>query len=247
MPKGGTPYKIVDVNDPTSGVETITYNFQKVYGFTPQGQQFFNAITEAQKQRTREALELWSRYLGVQLLCFGTPDAEGERQRLDARGFIAQPMLNLERKVGKRTARFEVVRAEPAKMPEGRIQFVRQLTPELLWRKPDVNDLGLSSVFVVAEDPPQVAARWAAFASLLPRPLEDRIVLETERGRVEIAQRNVLRELLGEAPPAPALAGYALKCKDPKAFLARCSKASLDVRGSAVVLPPALGGAWLIQ
>jgi len=190
---------------------------------------------------------LMARYAGVQLLCFGTPDAEGERQRLDTRGFIAQPMLNLERKVGKRTARFEVVRAEPAKMPEGRIQFVRQLTPELLWRKPDVNDLGLSSVFVVAEDPPQVAARWAAFASLLPRPLEDRIVLETERGRVEIAQRNVLRELLGEAPPAPALAGYALKCKDPKAFLARCSKASLDVRGSAVVLPPALGGAWLIQ
>ncbi len=52
--------------DPTSGVETITYNFQTVYGFTSQGQQFFNSITEPQKQRVREALELYSRYLGVQ-------------------------------------------------------------------------------------------------------------------------------------------------------------------------------------
>src|SRR6185369_7589300 len=52
--------------DPTSGVETITYNFQTIYGFTPQGQQFFNSITEPQKQRVREALELYSRYLGVQ-------------------------------------------------------------------------------------------------------------------------------------------------------------------------------------
>ncbi|HEY2414173.1 MAG TPA: choice-of-anchor L domain-containing protein, partial [Pirellulaceae bacterium] len=52
--------------DPTAGVETITYNFQTIYGFTPQGQQFFNSITEPQKQRVREALELYSRYLGVQ-------------------------------------------------------------------------------------------------------------------------------------------------------------------------------------
>jgi hypothetical protein len=190
---------------------------------------------------------LMARYLGVQLLCFGTPDAEGERRRLDAHGFIAQPMLHLERKVGKRTARFEVVRAEPAKMPEGRIQFVRQLTPQLLWRKPDVNDLRLSTVFVVADDPTQVAARWARFSALLPKPERDRVRLETARGRIEIAERKVLQKLLGDAPPAPAIAGYALSCKDPKAFLSRCKQAGLQVKGSAVLLPPALGGAWLIE
>jgi hypothetical protein len=190
---------------------------------------------------------LMARYAGVQLACFGTPDAEGERRRLDAHGFSAQPMLHLERKVGKDTARFEVVRAEPAKMPEGRIQFVQQLTPELLWRRPHVNDLRLSAVFVVADDPPQVAARWARFSALLPKPAGDRVRLETARGSVEIAERKVLQELLGDAPPAPALAGYALRCKDPKGFLSRCKKAGLDVRGSAVRLPPALGGAWLIQ
>jgi Glyoxalase-like domain len=189
---------------------------------------------------------LMARYPGVQLLCFGTPDAEGERRRLDDHGFVAQPMLHLERRVGKRTARFEVVRAEPAKMPEGRVQFVRQLTPELLWRSPHVNDLRLSSVFVVADDAPQVAARWARFCALLPKPEGDRIRLETARGSVEIAETKVWQALLGEAPPPPALAGYALRCKDPEAFLSRCKKAGLDVHGQAVRLPPVLGGAWLI-
>lgn len=60
--------------DPTAGVETITYDFQSVYGFTPQGQQFFNAITEPQKQRAREVLELYGKYLGVQFK--EVPDAE---------------------------------------------------------------------------------------------------------------------------------------------------------------------------
>lgn len=55
-----------ELPDGTPGIRTITYDFQTIYGFTPQGQPFFNAITEPQKQRAREALELWSRYLGVQ-------------------------------------------------------------------------------------------------------------------------------------------------------------------------------------
>jgi len=55
-----------ELPDGTPGIRTITYDFQNIYGFTPQGQPFFNAITEPQKQRAREALELWSRYLGVQ-------------------------------------------------------------------------------------------------------------------------------------------------------------------------------------
>ncbi len=54
--------------DPVSGIETVTYDFQQVYGYTPQGQQFSNAITEPQKQRAREAMELYGRYLGVQFL-----------------------------------------------------------------------------------------------------------------------------------------------------------------------------------
>jgi hypothetical protein len=54
-----------------------------------------------------------------------------------------------------------------------------------------------------------------------------------------------MQALLGAAPRSPGIAGYALTCKDPKAVAARCRAAGLKVnRHRAVVLPPALGGAW---
>jgi len=51
--------------------------------------------------------------------------------------------------------------------------------------------------------------------------------------------------LLGAAPRAPGIAGYALACSDPESFARRCRDAGLKVkRKFAVVLPKALGGAW---
>jgi hypothetical protein len=52
--------------DPTAGVETITYDFQSFYGYTPQGAPLLNAITEDQKQRAREIFELLSQKTGMQ-------------------------------------------------------------------------------------------------------------------------------------------------------------------------------------
>ncbi len=48
-------------------------------------------------------------------------------------------------------------------------------------------------------------------------------------------------------PAAPALAGYALGCSDPREFAARCRKAGLEVKGRTVRLPAALGGAWRLE
>jgi hypothetical protein len=54
-----------------------------------------------------------------------------------------------------------------------------------------------------------------------------------------------MKALLGAAPRSPGIAGYALACRDPRAFAARCRAAGLRVnRHLGVVLPPALGGAW---
>ncbi|MFM7071327.1 MAG: hypothetical protein ACKO38_05975, partial [Planctomycetota bacterium] len=54
--------------DTLTGVRTVRYNFRSDYGRDPTGNTLANVITEAQKQRVREALELWTRYLGVQFL-----------------------------------------------------------------------------------------------------------------------------------------------------------------------------------
>ena len=193
---------------------------------------------------------LMRRYDGVQLVCFGTPDAAGEHQRLAAHGYEPQPLVDLAREVAGGSARFKVVRPAPEKMPEGRIQFVEQLTPEALWRPSDVNALRLDEVFVVAEDPVQAAARWARFAALIPQPDADGVRLETARGRIFIGTRAAVAKLLGEAPPPPAIAGYALGGGQPKTLLARCKEAGVAVQKCgarhAAKLPAALGSVWLI-
>lgn len=195
-------------------------------------------------------------YTGVHLACFGTPSADEEHTRLAAHGFEPLPIVRLSRPVEDgMTARFNVVRVPAEKMPEGRIQFVEQLAPEVIWRERHLAHrngvLGLRAVFVVAAEPVAVAARYARFSALLPRRDGAFIRLCSERGDVVVGTREQWIEVLGAAPATPSLAGYALRCRDPASFAARCETAGLAVRGDsarfAVQLPPALGGAWILQ
>lgn len=190
------------------------------------------------------------RYRGVHLVCFGTPAAEEEHARLERHGFAPQPLVRLQRKVeGGRTVRFSVVRAAPGKMPEGRVQYVQHLAPAAIWRPQHLRHrngvLGLSAAYVVASNPVRAAARWARFMGGLPRREGKFVSLPTHRGRVLIGTRAQVKSLLGAAPRSPGIAGYALACRDPKAFARRCAQAGLKVnRRLAIALPPALGGAW---
>ena len=203
-------------------------------------------------QRLRSAMQ---RYPGVHLCCFGTPDAEGEHSRLKTHGFEPQPLVQLNRKVSTgEMARFSVARPSINAMPEGRIQFVQHHTPEALWRPQYLghtnNVVKLACVFAVADDPVAAGARWARFAALLPRPAGSFVHLPAARGHVLIGKRESWTALLGDAPAAPALAGYALECRDPAILVSRCELLGLALRKLrqnlyAVSLPGALGGAWI--
>jgi len=198
-------------------------------------------------KRLRKSMK---RYRGVHLACFGTPAAVEEHARLERNGFAPQPLVHLKRKVEDgMTVRFSVVRAAPGKMPEGRVQYVQHLAPEAIWRARHLRHrngvLGLSAAYVVAADPARAAARWARFMGGLPRREGKLVALPTDRGKVLIGTRAQIKALLGAAPRSPAIAGYALACRDPQAFARRCAQAGLKLnRNLAVVLPPALGGAW---
>lgn len=198
-------------------------------------------------QRMRKSMR---RYRGVHLVCFGTPAAAEEHFRLERHGFAPQPIVQLERKVERgMKVRFSVVRAAPGKMAEGRIQYVEHLAPRAIWRPRHLKHrnavLGLAAAYVVAADPVRAAARWARFMAGLPRREGGLVSLETERGKILIGSRAQMKALLGAAPPAPGIAGYALACGNPKAFAKRCRDAGMKVnRNLGVVLPPALGGAW---
>ena len=203
-------------------------------------------------QRLRASMR---RYPGVHLACFGTPDAPGEHRRLSDHGFGPLPVVNLQRKTAENLlAKFHVVRTAPEKMPEGRIQFVQHLTPDALWQPKYLGHANgavkLACVFVVADDPVAAGARWAHFAALLPRPAGSYVHLATARGHVLIGTRASWGGLLGDAPGAPALAGYALECRDPAILLSRCQLLGVAVRKLrknlyAVSLPEALGGNWI--
>ena len=203
-------------------------------------------------QRLRATMQ---RYPGVHLCCFGSPDAEGEQARLQSHGFQPQPLVQLSREAQPGVkAKFKVVRAAPEKMPEGRIQFVQHLAPEAIWRPQYLghtnNAVKLACVFVVADNPVEAAARWAHFGALLPRPAGAYVHLAASRGHVLIGSWDNWATLLGDAPAAPALAGYALECRDPAILLSRSKALGLPTRKLrddlyAVALPSALGGAWI--
>ena len=203
-------------------------------------------------QRMRASM---TRYPGVHLACLGTPDAQAEHRRLQEHGFDPQPFVYLARPVeGGNTVRFNVARPAPQAMPEGRVQYVQQMTPEYIWLPKYVSHsngvTSLRAVYVVADDVPDAATRWARFSALLPSMKNDEAILEAHRGRIVIATRERLSALLGDAPAAPGLAGYELGCRDAAAFAKRCTAAGLPVRktpdGYAVCLPPSLGGAWML-
>ena len=196
-------------------------------------------------QRVRDRMKL---FVGVHLACLGTPDAAAEQRRLADHGFEPEPVVHLQRRIDTgESVGFRVVYVPPGKMPEGRVQYCEHLTPEHVWREGFVNPFRLRAVYVVADDPEEAAARWGRFGGLLPR-LEDGFVrLDTARGRVMIGTRKNVARVLGHAPAAPALAGYALACAAPDAFAARCRKAGLEVGGRVVTLPATLGGNWLLE
>jgi hypothetical protein len=134
-------------------------------------------------------------------------------------------------------------------MPEGRVQYVQHLAPEAIWRPQHLRHrngvLGLAAAYVVAANPVRSAARWARFMGGLPRRDGKLVSLDTDRGKILIGTRAQMKSLLGAAPRSPGIAGYALACRDPKAFARSCRNIGLKVnRHLAVALPRALGGAW---
>ncbi|MCC6510379.1 MAG: pre-peptidase C-terminal domain-containing protein, partial [Pirellulaceae bacterium] len=54
--------------DNVDGITTIFYNFRSTYSSDLFGVPLVNAISEIQKQRAREALGLWAKYVGVQFV-----------------------------------------------------------------------------------------------------------------------------------------------------------------------------------
>lgn len=203
--------------------------------------------------RLREAT---ARYVGVHLVALGTADPESDRSRLAAGGFDPLPVLALERPIetpdGERTARFAVVRVPSGTMPEGRIQFVQQQTPELSWQRRWLDHpnraFALAGIYLCVADPAATAARYERYLGLAAAPWGGGRRIATERGDlIFVAPEAVARSFGIDPPTVPWIAGCALECGNARAARSRIEMNDLATRDLGdgrfvTVAPPALGG-----
>ncbi len=209
-----------------------------------------------------------SRYTGAHILALAMDDAEGNLARLRRAGVPIPGIAWLQRPVepGGPTARFARLPFPDA--PEGRVQLVQHLTPELVW---DARWMGhrngaeaLESVIVASAQPAETTARLAKLAGLPAEPDSlagfrlrlpgapraagpDSPKIET---RIRILPPEALpRALPGvTAPDLPFIAGFVIRTAD-QATSARALLKDLPLRDApegAMVPPEHAGGAAVV-
>jgi len=200
-----------------------------------------------------------ARYAGAHLIAFGSADAEATHARLGEAGFEPLPLVRLQRGAataeGERLARFSVVRVPPERMPEGRMQFCRHHTPELIWqprhqRHPN-GAQSLTDTLLCVDDVAQATARYERFLGLPARERDGFRLLELARGRLHFFDPQGLLARTGiEAPTTPFIAGFALATADLAATRALLTGRGVPVRTLAsdviAVTPEAIAATILL-
>jgi hypothetical protein len=141
---------------------------------------------------------------GIHLAAFSTADAAAEHRRLGEAGFPTLPLVDMRRPVGDDFARFSIARIAHGTMPEGRTQFLAHHTESLVWL-PGMLDHpngaeALDGLWIAADDPAEVAARYARFTGR-PAIQEGPVTsVHLDRGWVAIAAPLFMREVYGIRP-----------------------------------------------
>jgi catechol 2,3-dioxygenase-like lactoylglutathione lyase family enzyme len=179
------------------------------------------------------------RYAGGHLIAFTSADAEATHARLGKQGFEPLPLVRLERGAatpdGERRARFSVVRVPPERMPEGRMQFCRHHTPELVWQPQHWDHpnraQGLTDILLCVDDVAEVASRYERFLGVSTQARDGVALLQLARGRLHLFDRASLARLAGiEAPTTPFIAGFALTSGDLGVTLALLAERGVATR-----------------
>jgi hypothetical protein len=204
------------------------------------------------------------RYAGMHILALTMANEQANLERLRRAGVPIPGVAYLERPVeaGGPIARFARLPFPDA--PEGRVQLIRHLTPELVWQDRWMDHangaVALESAVLVSDAPAEGAARLSRLAGLPvePDPAGDFVlVLPGAAGaagprapamatRVRIlTPEGLARVLPGVAPPAlPGMAGMVLRTGDGNAAARRvlAGLATREVPDGGLMVPPALAG-----
>jgi hypothetical protein len=174
---------------------------------------------------------LLARYAGIHILAFAMPDEQRTVARLRRGGFSDPAVMQIERGFDDSDpsgphARFRLI-ALP-EQPEGRINLVRHLTPEVLWqerllRHPN-NAVVLAEVIVLVSEPAEAAARLSRIAgsAVVPDPAGG-FALDLPRGRVRLLTAAALSAVFSDVVVAepPRVVGVTVQTSDGNQALRR--------------------------
>jgi hypothetical protein len=215
---------------------------------TPLAQQLNNAV---------------SRYTGLHLIAFTIDDVDAAHGRLEAEGFDPQPPVHLRRPLalaagGEAEVAFTVLRVPPGAMEEGRIQMLRQETPDLVWQEHllarDNGIAALAGILLCVDDPVAASQRFASFTGRAAQGDEAYRVIDLDRGRLGFATVDCCRALVPgiSISATPFMAAVALQADDPGVIEALCEARNiklLDDTGDGTVRidPAAAVGAAMVM
>jgi hypothetical protein len=143
-------------------------------------------------------------HAGIHLAALSTADAAAEHRRLGASGFPTLPLVDMRRPVGEDFARFSIARIAHGTMPEGRAQFLTHHTERLVWL-PDMLDHpngaeALDGLWIAADDPAEVAVRYARFTGRVAMPNGPLATIDLDRGRLVVMTPEFLSQTYGIEP-----------------------------------------------
>jgi len=183
-----------------------------------------------------------ARYEGIHIVAFGIEGERTELARLRAAGVPIADIAWLERPIARGdcsgTARF--ARLPLPEAPEGKLQLIRHLTPELLWRPEHLEHsnrvVALEEVVFAVADPSETLARLQRLTGV---PAEDG-TLSLPRGRVRVVEEQPFPGVI--PPTLPFIAGVVLRTEDGGAAIRRLAAGLGRETAEGFLVPPEAGG-----
>lgn len=196
-----------------------------------------------------------ARYEGLHIVAFGIEDADAELARLRGLGIGIPGIAWLERPVdtpeGTRTARFARLPLPDA--PEGRVQLIRHLTPELLWQpqllKHPNQAISLDETILAVADPGEVAGRFGRLIGSAPEAVPGGFTLPLAGGALRVLDAASTEAALPglSVPCLPFIAGIVIGTADGGAAAASIAGAhGRRVEGGLLVPGAQAGGATIL-
>lgn len=206
--------------------------------------------------------EFLARYEGLHILAMAMDDAEANLARMRRAGIDIPGIAHLERPVDKPDGpRAQFQRLPFPDAPEGRLQLIRHLTPELVWQDRWMTHanaaVALEELILVSAEPAESAARLSRLTGLVLEP--GKVAGYTLRfpggagvagpraplmeTRVQILPPEALGEVLPGVviPDLPFLAGFVVRTSDGNAAITRIlGDKGVPLPGGRVMVPPAL-------